>query len=116
MHPGESKVPPSPVDLQDAVRHVISAHIIDCPLGDGLALFDSRSGEYFSLNGTAALLWRAARVPTTRGELLETLCQAKGAHADESALNQDLNSALTQFIDLGLFEAAATIAHNDPVE
>jgi PqqD family protein of HPr-rel-A system len=91
----------------DAVEHVVHPEVIDCPLGDGLALFDSRSGEYYSLNGTAALMWQVARAPATRGALLDAVRRTEGAPDDDAAITRDVDTALAEFLALGLFIPAS---------
>jgi PqqD family protein of HPr-rel-A system len=99
----------------DAVEHIVHPEVIDCPLGDGLALFDSRSGEYYSLNGTAALMWQVARAPATRGALLDAVRRTEGAPDDDAAIARDVDAALAHFLALGLF-IPATAAGTSPTE
>lgn len=82
-------------------RYTISPDIVDCPLGDGLALFDARNGTSFSLNRTGALIWQMARKPTEFRELQAMLLAAcKGTPADIEA---DLRAIVNALIDVGLF-------------
>ena len=34
-----------------------ASHAVSCPLGDGVAILDSRDNRYYSLNSVGALIW-----------------------------------------------------------
>lgn len=76
---------------------------MECPLGDGIAIYDSRTGAYFALNASAARVWSGARQPSDRSVLLACLTRgvesAAGVEADFVA---DLDSLLSDLISAGL--------------
>lgn len=63
------------------MKYHVNPQAIDCPLGDGLAIFKADSGTCFNLNHSGALLWAAARQPTGVDELCERLAGAYGGRA-----------------------------------
>ena len=44
--------------------------VLTTELGDGIALLDLRTNEYFTLNGVGAFLWRELQAPQGRAELI----------------------------------------------
>lgn len=79
----------------------ISPSAVDCPLGDGLALFDARCGASFTLNRTGALIWNSARKPVRVCDLRSVLRAAcKGAPDD---IDADLRSIVDALVESGLF-------------
>lgn len=87
------------------LRYVISADAVDCPLADGLAVFDSRASSYFSLNRTAALIWNGARVPASRAALYDILLGTFSRTAAPDDLAEDLDRIIADFVEAGLFVA-----------
>lgn len=78
-----------------------SPDAVDCPLGDGLALFDARTGASFSLNRTGALIWQRARKPAKLSELQAMLMAAcKSAPED---IDADLRAIVDALVESGLF-------------
>lgn len=47
--------------------------VVSCAFGEGLALLDLRSGQYFSLNAVGAFIWSQLAKPTTVGALLRAM-------------------------------------------
>lgn len=87
------------------ILYQVSADAVDCPLGDGLALFDPRNGASFSLNSTGALIWNSARQPVSMPELRARLSAAcKGAPDD---LDADLRGIVNALLESGLFVRVA---------
>ncbi len=79
----------------------VSPDAVDCPLGDGLALFDARNGTSFSLNRTGALIWNAARQPVSLSALRAVLIAAcRGAPDD---IDADLRRIVDALEEQGLF-------------
>lgn len=82
----------------DQSFYVISADAIDCPLGEGLAILDTRTNCYFSLNATGALVWGSAKTPATLAMLRKAVmaqfdCDEADCHADVQALLDALVAA-----------------------
>ena len=57
----------------------IAPHISWNNVEGELALFDSRSGAYHALNGSAAAIWRAVAAEMTEGEAVEALANMHDA-------------------------------------
>ncbi|MFT3722150.1 MAG: PqqD family protein [Hyphomonadaceae bacterium] len=53
----------------DAVTIEVGEEVVSCAFGEGLALLDLRSGQYFSLNSVGAFIWSQLEKPTTVGAL-----------------------------------------------
>ena len=68
--------------------------IVSCAFGEGLALLDLSSGQYFSLNPVGAFIWSQLSRPTTVGELRRAML----AHYDapEARCASDLDAWLGQ--------------------
>jgi len=98
-------------DSVEPLRYVISPDVVDCPLADGLAVFDNRVSSYFSLNRTAALIWNGARIPVSRADLYAMLTKAFPKTARAEDLAEDLDDILQEFIASGLFVA---VCADDP--
>lgn len=86
----------------DLTRYVSNPDILDCPLGDGLAVFDSRNGVYFNFNRTAALIWDRARTPAARSELRAALIGAAPRSVCPDDIDRDLDSLLHDLVTAGL--------------
>lgn len=100
------------------MRYAISPNAVDCPLGDGLAILDSRTGACFNLNRTGALIWNTARQqPVSFGQLHDMLAAA--CKGNPASIEQDLRTILSALVESGLFictsgeTAQAPIAHAD---
>lgn len=99
----------------DTMLYSVGPDAVDCPLGDGLAVLDSRNGACFNLNRTGALIWHAARQPASFHELHDMLIVACKGNPD--VIEQDLRAILNALIEGGLFicisedTAQAPVAH-----
>ncbi|MBP6030463.1 MAG: PqqD family protein [Sphingobium sp.] len=80
---------------------IISQNAVDCPLGDGLALFDARCGASFTLNRTGAIIWNSARQRVSFREMRAILATAcKGAPDD---IDADLHGIVDALVESGMF-------------
>lgn len=70
--------------------------VVSCDFGDGLALLDLRSGQYFSLNAVGAFIWSQLAKPITVGALLRAML----AHYDatEARCASDLEAWLGKMV------------------
>tara|TARA_B110001454_G_scaffold216562_1_gene240041 strand:+ start:118 stop:489 length:372 start_codon:yes stop_codon:yes gene_type:complete len=84
----------------DAV-FTVNPDAVDCPLGDGLALFDPRNGASFTLNRTGALIWNRARRPVTLPELRAMLNAACKGTPDD--IDADLRAIVNALVECRLF-------------
>lgn len=84
---------------QSASFYQISPDAIDCPLGDGLAVLDTRTSTCFSLNGSGAVIWNGARRPV-QFDTLRALLQT--SFADPTDVDSDLRRILSELVTAGL--------------
>ena len=78
-----------------AVRLQAAADVMASPLGDGVALLDLRSNQYFSLNAVGAALWQALARPRSINDLCDAVADdfevaSDACRADVRALLGDL--------------------------
>ncbi len=85
-----------------AERYVASPAVVASPLADGVALLDTRTSSYFTLNPSAAVLWRCAAAPVTLPHLRAALAEAFGR--PEAAVDGDVQAAIRNLVDAGLFD------------
>lgn len=87
------------------MKYRISDDAIDCPLGDGLAIFKAGTGTCFNLNHSGALLWDTAR--QTVG--IDTLCaRLSSTYAGEAHdFTSDVLHLVNELVAAGLFQAIA---------
>lgn len=86
-------------------RYIVSPAVVASPLENGLALLDTRTSSYFTLNSSAAVLWRCAAEPVTLVGLRAALAEAFGR--EEAAVEGDVEIAVRSLVDAGLFDVAA---------
>jgi hypothetical protein len=86
--------------------YVVSPDVIDCPLGDGLAVLDTRSGTCFSLNRSGAVVWQGARSAASFPYLRSLL--AENFPEKSIDFGEDLRGILKDLVEAGLFRAIAT--------
>lgn len=104
--------PPSPAlassasfDLDGVALYVTSPAVVASPLADGLALLDTRTSSYFTLNPSAAVLWQCAAEPVTLPRLRAALAEAFGRA--EGTVETDVRGAVRNLVDAGLFDVVA---------
>jgi hypothetical protein len=59
--------------LSDTSTIEVGDDVVSCAFGDGLALLDLRTGQYFSLNAVGAFIWSQLVRPTTVGALRDAM-------------------------------------------
>lgn len=82
--------------------YVASPAVVASPLADGLALLDTRTSSYFTLNSSAAVLWQCAAEPVTLLRLRAALAEAFGRA--EGSVETDVQGAVRNLVDAGLFD------------
>jgi len=85
----------------------VSPDAIDCPLGDGLAVLDTRTSTCFSLNGSGAVVWNAARRPVPFFRLRDLL---QASFADPADVDADLRRILSDLVSAGLFRTVPAVS------
>lgn len=73
-----------------------SPDVLACPLADGLALFDPRSNDYFSLNRSGAIVWNRAREGAPASELRAAVASSFGKA--EAEIRSDVDTAIAALI------------------
>ena len=68
---------------------------VTCEFGDGIAVFDTRSNKYFSLNAVGQFVWTQLAEPVRLSEVISRVCErfdveAFRCEADVQALIRDL--------------------------
>lgn len=91
-------------DLQPggSEHYVASRAVVTSRLGEGLALLDTRSSSYFTLNRSAALLWARAADPVALPALRTALAEAFGR--SEAEVDDDVRTAIDALVDAGLLD------------
>ena len=83
------------------MRH--ASHAVSCPLGDGVAILDSRENRYFSLNPVGAVIWSKldgrAAAEDVAGAVVEAF------EIDAETARRDVERLLSELAEAGLIEA-----------
>ena len=74
-----------------------------CELGDGLALLDHDSGQFFILDEVGSFIWKLLSAPATADELAEAVKRTFDAAPE--AVDEDIRDFVRDMIDARLFEA-----------
>jgi hypothetical protein len=81
---------------------VASGNVVTTDLGDGLALLDLRTNQYFSLNDVGAFVWQELQTPKRRDEIVHAVTAQYEISAAECA--SDIDVLLQEFRDAALVE------------
>ncbi len=81
--------------MNSVARIRASADVLFSDLGDGVALFDVRSGIYFNLNGSAGIVWLYIEEPRTKAEIVDHLLSA--FEIDRSTAENDVHALVEAF-------------------
>lgn len=73
-----------------AAAWMASDEVVAANLGDGLALLNLRTNEYFSLNEVGAFVWNVLQSPQPRGEIIRAVTDKFEVEADVCAGDLDL--------------------------
>lgn len=74
--------------MLDDLAWMAADDIVTTELGEGLALLNLRTNEYFSLNEVGAFIWSV--LPRARGEIIEAIIEKYDVTADDCAGHVDL--------------------------
>lgn len=93
---------------------VASAEAVSCDLGDGVALLDLKSNQYYTLNKVGAFVWALIHDPKTFDEI----CQAMMARYDVPVARcaADVSALLTNLESAGLVRCEDEVLIGSNVE
>lgn len=79
---------------------IARSDVVGSPMGDKFALLDQRSNVYYTLNATAAVIWRHLGTPSD----IDTLCRAVAAEFDitEEACADDVRQLVLELNEMSL--------------
>jgi hypothetical protein len=91
--------------LAPAAEFSAEPDVMACTFGDGLALLDLRSGQYFALNAVGAFVWEQMAQPVG----LAALCEAVTQRYDvtDERCRQDLHALLGGMEKANLIKAGS---------
>ena len=72
------------------VSWTIADQVVATELGDGLALLNLKTNEYFSLNDVGAFVWGELQSPQSRDALIRAMTQKYDVATDVCANDLDL--------------------------
>lgn len=81
----------------------IEDDVVDCSLGNGLALLNLETGRYFSLGETGAFVWEALKRDASREAIAADMAREFDVPIERS--RADLGAFLGQLEDAGLVRA-----------
>ncbi|MEJ0022928.1 MAG: PqqD family protein [Alphaproteobacteria bacterium] len=79
------------------------ADVVCCPLADGMALLDTRSSVYFTLNRVGAYVWGLLAKPMHRDDVEAAVLA--NFNVEEPACRRDLADLFAAFEKEGLVQA-----------
>lgn len=82
----------------------ISAHIVWQDVPGDLALFDTKTGSYYALNGSAADIWREIAAGADEDTAADRLAEAYGAPRSE--VRSDIAEFVADALDRGMLVTA----------
>lgn len=75
--------------LNASSQIVAHPEVVACPFGDGLALLDLRSGQYFTTNAIGAFIWNQMEAPIRAAALRDAVLAQYDIEADVCARDLD---------------------------
>lgn len=81
---------------------VASDKVVAADLGEGLALLNLSTNEYFSLNEVGAFVWSVLQTPKPRGDIVRAVMEAY--EVAESACATDIDLLLEELKNAALAE------------
>ena len=105
-----AKRPPDMNRIAEDCCFIVSPDAISCPLGDGLAILDTQTNSYFSLNITGAMVWDLARTSVSLRALRSAMIER--FDCEEERCEQDLQTLIGALLDAGLLQTAAPARAN----
>lgn len=76
-------------------------HAIACPLGEGVAILDTRENKYFSLNAVGAFIWERLGEKSA-DEIAAEISEA--FEVDPSVCRPDMDALILDLKNAGLLE------------
>lgn len=81
---------------------VASGNVVTTDLGDGLALLDLRTNQYFSLNEVGAFVWQMIQTPRRREEIVHAVTEKYEVTPEDCS--GDIDTLLADFENAALIE------------
>jgi hypothetical protein len=76
--------------MAEQLSWVASERAVATDLGEGLALLNLETNEYFSLNEVGAFVWEVLKRPSPRGEIIRAVVEAYEVAPETCAADIDL--------------------------
>lgn len=92
----------------DSAAWLASNKVVVTELGEGLALLNLITNEYFSLNDVGAFVWSLLQTPRPRGEVVRAVVEAY--EVAEAACAADVDRLLEELRHAALAEPVAVVA------
>jgi hypothetical protein len=89
--------------LDTSCRIAADPEVVACPFGDGLALLDLRSGQYFTTNSVGSFVWSRIEHPTSVADLRQEMERHYDVAAEQCA--RDLDALLRGMVNAKLASA-----------
>lgn len=86
-------------------RAISGDTVVSTSLGDGTALLDLRSNQYFSLADVGAIIWQSLQAPRTRDEIVDDVLAVY--EVDRMDCIQDVDMLLSELMGADLVEISA---------
>lgn len=94
----------APERQSDIVYSAIAGNsIVSAGLGEGVALLDLRTNQYFSLDDVGALVWQSLQQPQTEADLVRSVTDIY--EIDAATCASDIDVLLNDLVDSGLVDA-----------
>lgn len=90
--------------LDGSRRVAADPEVVACPFGDGLALLDLRSGQYFTTNAVGSFVWSRIEKPISVADLRQDVELHYDVAPDQCA--RDLDNLLLGMVNANLASAS----------
>jgi len=90
--------------LDVSCRVAADSEVVACPFGDGLALLDLRSGQYFTTNAVGSFVWSRMEQPISIADLRHDLERHYEVAPEHCA--RDLDALLLGMVNAKLASAS----------
>lgn len=100
-----------PTETQPATADIPTYHalagdtVMSTSLGDGMALLDLRTNQYFSLVDVGAVVWQSLQTPRTLNEIVEDVLAVY--EVDRSDCVQDVDLLLSDLVGADLVKISS---------
>ena len=94
--------------FSDSTKFEADPEVVACAFGDGVALLDLRTGEYFTINDVGAFVWGMLAQPAALGDIAAAVMERY--QVEQSRCADDLQTLLRQLTETKLVRAAGAEA------